>query len=125
MAIFHSLPAEGDLKSGIPAFVEIPAPHMMIMFLNLPSENPDTRSASEKPPEDDDLENPVPIFRNDKESQYFFISFNAIGFDCNVNVTQSYVCVASLWADTAVPPAVIPTAERRKMTTNDTYIFRV
>jgi len=39
-------PAEGVRKSGIPAFVEMPAPHMMTIFLNFPPSRPKTRSAS-------------------------------------------------------------------------------
>ena len=53
---FHS-PAEGDLKSGMPAFVDIPAPHMMTMFLNLPSLSPFSKSASENPASDLDIIN--------------------------------------------------------------------
>ena len=49
------LPAEGDLKSGIPAFVDIPAPHIMTMFLNLPSLSPFSKSASENPASDLDI----------------------------------------------------------------------
>ena len=33
---FEILPAEGDLKSGIPALTEMPAPHMITMFLYSP-----------------------------------------------------------------------------------------
>ena len=33
---FEILPAEGDLKSGIPALTEMPAPHMITMFLYTP-----------------------------------------------------------------------------------------
>ena len=46
------VPADGDLKSGMPAFVDIPAPHMMTMFLNLPSLSPFSKSASENPSPD-------------------------------------------------------------------------
>ena len=45
----------------MPAFVEIPAPHMITMFLNLPSDSPDIRSASEKSLEED-FDNPDPMF---------------------------------------------------------------
>ena len=48
-------PAEGDLKSGMPAFVDIPAPHIMTMFLNLPSLSPFSKSASENPASDLDI----------------------------------------------------------------------
>ena len=46
------VPADGDLKSGMPAFVDIPAPHMMTMFLNLPSLSPFSKSDSENPSSD-------------------------------------------------------------------------
>ena len=52
-------PADGVLKSGMPALVDIPAPHMMTMFLNLPSDKPDTRSVSEN--DEDSLEEFKPI----------------------------------------------------------------
>ena len=35
--ILGKKPAEGDLKSGIPALVEMPAPHIITMLAYLPS----------------------------------------------------------------------------------------
>ena len=52
-------PADGVLKSGMPALVDIPAPHMMTMFLNLPSDKPESRSVSEN--DEDSLEEFKPI----------------------------------------------------------------
>ena len=55
----------------MPAFVEIPAPHMITMFLNLPSDSPDIRSASEKSLEED-FDNPDPMFEFEADDFYTF-----------------------------------------------------
>ena len=73
---FEILPAEGDLKSGIPALTEMPAPHMITMFLNFPSSNPCSRAASENPEVFDDRA-PITVllfFKDQLECKMDFLS---------------------------------------------------
>lgn len=62
-----SPPAEGDLKSGIPALTEIPAPHMITMFLYSPP-----------------LKNEMKIALQDiEEIAKTYLSFLTISSSCN------------------------------------------